>query len=840
MKEPTQADFLSPGNVSLSFVNNDFSSLTGKSPGALYVGEDAYPLRTWRDVLSATYDAIAKVDEERLRALVSERIVSLVSTDVNLLRQPRRHEATGLYFELNASAINLLGASRRLFMACGFDLAKIRVTSRGSDVIPASGETDVAQPATEEAVGEMKSHSFLNGDFAMLTGAHPVSLSVGNEIHPLRRWRDVLAATCDAIAKVDVDRLRSAALSDYKNFFADNAAALRRPRRHEVSGLFFETNADAVHITRQSRKLFQACGFDLGTIRLTYQRRDSVLDDVETERDPHSARVAILENKARAAVRSVARLARDLREARMKAREAVRAYWVSLENQGVPFVQAYTETMSKQSSEEMELLKELILKNYPEGVVLNNATVAILEKVAGKHFNEEEVSRVRLDMYIREDGTMLFPEMVMETEVQERMTALAKEFLTQDGMFAYGCLRQEFDGEIRHLPGEKEFTKFFDYFLGREVGAAFHSHGRLGKMMCFGKGVDGPKVLGEKVRDVLRECGDAVSITDFVTMLPYLTRDVIEYTGQNILDDVIVFDIDGERYLKLLDAYYLPDDFSDALSDFVVSTEAQQGVVSIVLLEAEFESRYGEGFRVNYALEDESVFKQVVLRSFRGEEHCWRGDVFTATGIKVSRNVVDEFVKIRKGVFHEEEFFDFALEKRGLGNHASLVCQYLRTRCIRLNRTMWISVEDFRARGILDANLREQVRALLKEQLGTSALLHIGLIPQMAFTAIPPMIIDGKEYAWNTYSLTSVAKHMINGLNIVNDEPSPYYVTAILLPDGVKIKNDGIVEHVFDICKESGLIPSSADKAFDYLKDKLVRMVKTQKLMSKINSYWRF
>ena len=109
MKEPTQADFLSPGNVSLSFVNNDFSSLTGKSPGALYVGEDAYPLRTWRDVLSATYDAIAKVDEERLRALVSERIVSLVSTDANLLRQPRRHEATGLYFELNARNLNLAG-----------------------------------------------------------------------------------------------------------------------------------------------------------------------------------------------------------------------------------------------------------------------------------------------------------------------------------------------------------------------------------------------------------------------------------------------------------------------------------------------------------------------------------------------------------------------------------------------------------------------------------------------------------------------------------------------------------------------------------------------------------
>jgi hypothetical protein len=422
----------------------------------------------------------------------------------------------------------------------------------------------------------------------------------------------------------------------------------------------------------------------------------------------------------------------------------------------------------------------------------------------------------------------------------ERMKNRAKELLAEYGMFAYGCLWNEFAGEMRNLSDEKDFARFFDRFFARDVGMVYASRDRLGKMMCLGEIQDVAETIGENVRGALAECGDAVSIDNLLVQLPYLSREVIEHVGQEVLHDVVVFDVEGERYLKLLESYFLPDDFSRVVSDFVAITEASQGVVSIVLLESEFESRYGEGFRVNYALEDESVFKQVVLMSFRGEEHCWRGDVFSAAGIKVSRNVVDEFVKIRKGVFHEEEFFDFALEKRGLNNHASLVCQYLRTRCIRLNRTMWISVEDFRTRGILDASLREKVRALLKEQLGTSALLHIGLIPEMALASIPSLIIDGKEYTWNSYSITSVAKHLINGLNIVNDEPSPYYVTAILLPDGVEVKKDGIVEHVFDICKESGMIPSSADEAFEFLKAKLVRMTKTQKLMRKINSYWRF
>jgi hypothetical protein len=141
----------------------------------------------------------------------------------------------------------------------------------------ADGEIGVEQRMPKpEKEASRSTLSYKYGDFSLLTGRSPVSLSVGTDVFPLRFWRDVLVATCDAIAKVDVDRLRAAALSGGMSLFADNAAALRRPRRHEASGLFFETNADAVHITRQSWKLFQACGFDLGTIQISFCGRESV------------------------------------------------------------------------------------------------------------------------------------------------------------------------------------------------------------------------------------------------------------------------------------------------------------------------------------------------------------------------------------------------------------------------------------------------------------------------------------------------------------------------------------------------------------------------------------
>ena len=478
-------------------------------------------------------------------------------------------------------------------------------------------------------------------------------------------------------------------------------------------------------------------------------------------------------------------------------------------------------------------LKDLILKNYPRGIVLNNATTALLEKESGKPLDEVDLNRVRLEMFARADGTLLYPEMVMGMDGLERMKNRAKELLAEYGMFAYGCLWNEFAGEMRNLLDERDFARFFDRFFARDVGMVYASRDRLGKMMCLGEIHDFPETIGEKVRSVLAECGDAVSIDNLLVQLPYLSREVIELVGQEVLHDVVVFDVEGERYLKLLESYFLPDDFSRVVSDFVAITEASQGVVSIVLLESEFESRYGEGFRVNYALEDESVFKQVVLMSFRGRVHDWNRDMFLPYGKRGNSNVAEMFLQSHQDLFHEEEFFKYALESRGLHNTGMLILTFLRKHCIRMSKEWWISLDGFDQKFELSDEQYDAIGHILNDAVGNGRFKSIIELGEDVYEQLPVLQSGEKTYPWNPYVLTSIAVQKVRNACVVNDEPSPYTVTAMILPANSGEIGD-VVDYVLRTFPKGFFV--DAEAAFDYLRVNHIRLTKTKKLIAKIKA----
>ena len=443
-------------------------------------------------------------------------------------------------------------------------------------------------------------------------------------------------------------------------------------------------------------------------------------------------------------------------------------------------------------------IRSVILRDYPNGIVLSNSIVALLEKELGERFDERYMDRVRLDMFSRNDGTLLFPEMVMGADSLAQMKCRARELLDCYGMFAYETLRAEFGAEIRNLDDNRDFVKFFERFATEDLGVIIAGDKRekiYGKM-CFGglngnvesdvesiiKTFDTIGKLKDCVRDKLVERGDAMSVAELFEQLPYLSRDVIEHVGEKLMPDVVTFELDGVRYLKLLEAFYLPDDFTRVVSDFIEVVEASRGVVSIVLLNAELERRYCEGFRVNFALEDDSVFKQVVLKSFKGSDHKWNRDMFLPHGKRKESNVAEMFLQSHQDIFHEEEFFKYARESRGINETGMLILTFLRKHCIRMSKEWWISLDGFdRKFGFTDIQYNE-IGNVLNASVGNSRFKSIVALGDDVYERLPALRCDGKEYAWNPYVLTSVAVHRVRSARVVNDEPSPYTVTAMILP----------------------------------------------------------
>ena len=99
------------------------------------------------------------------------------------------------------------------------------------------------------------------------------------------------------------------------------------------------------------------------------------------------------------------------------------------------------------------------------------------------------------------------------------------------------------------------------------------------KLLCLGKKLlsRGPnkhesiiqnprKIIDDKLREILSESGDAVSVDELLERLPHLSREVILRAAGEDMRDVVVFELEGIEYLKLLEAYYLPEDFSAAVT----------------------------------------------------------------------------------------------------------------------------------------------------------------------------------------------------------------------------------------------------------------------------------
>ncbi len=478
------------------------------------------------------------------------------------------------------------------------------------------------------------------------------------------------------------------------------------------------------------------------------------------------------------------------------------------------------------------VFKNVLNSDYPNGFDFKETSRRLVGERVGKSFGDAEADRLKGRMFQCADGLWLFSDMVISDDALRRMKERAGGFLSEDGYFSMDALHAEFEAEMRNIDDGRDFDAFFARFVAGDVRGVVRGHGEW--RVCFAASMSeasGWETIVKRIREVLKNCGDAVPVEDIIVQMPSLVRGVVVRLAREQMEDAVVFDAGGVEYIKLLESYYLPDDFSEVVSGFVETTEASQNVVSVVLLEAELDGRYGDGFRVNYGLEDDSVFKQVVAKSFTGKDHGWNRDMFTRNGRRGESNVAEVFMKGHRDKFHEEDFFRYALESRGMKNRGMLILTFLRKHCIRLSRDWWISTDSFEARfGMGDAQYH-QVGIVLNEVVGNNRFVPISSLGEDVYDRFPRLECEGKEYPWNPYLLTSVAVHKVRNAKVVNDEPSPYTVTAMILPHTAEIIGD-VVEYVLGTFPKGYF--NDVDSAFRYLKMNNVRLTKTEKLVAKI------
>lgn len=489
---------------------------------------------------------------------------------------------------------------------------------------------------------------------------------------------------------------------------------------------------------------------------------------------------------------------------------------------------------------DIRTLRTIICRNFGNGFVFNTGAIKLLENILERECSEVELRGLKRLMFKRSDDIYLLPEMVADKNTIAGMVARVREYFATYGCFSLSILYDEFGHELSNLTNPESDFRLFLLKAILPNAANGKIFGRLQRQICIPKDLNEEGVvqkLASRIREILQGYGDAVFIDDLVHELPFLNCFALEMILQEYVADVIAIDVDGMSYWKLLDSFGLPDDFVDYLHLTVSSMEQVQTAPSLQTLSDAMEQQYGEGFREIYAIDDDDVFKQIVQISLKDGQYCWNRNVLTKQNSKQELNIADEFLQIQRGLFHESDFFNYAESHRGLTNTGMLILTFLRNKCVRLDQTHWMSLKEFDELSNFSEEMAAQITNDLDLLRGSKAFLSLGILPNAFLSSLPVLTINGQVFYWNHYLLASIASHRIPKIQVINDESSPYTVTAMSIPKEVVCQGD-VIDYVFQDLRKNHCVFPSVDDAFEYLRTYQIRVVKTKKLCARIRTFW--
>lgn len=511
-----------------------------------------------------------------------------------------------------------------------------------------------------------------------------------------------------------------------------------------------------------------------------------------------------------------------------------------------PDVPAQAETAASASTEastaDIAPFITVLLRDFSAGFEFNDSSVRLLESAVGQPCPESVRKELKRVMFKRHDGIYLLQEMVAEPETLAELKRRIEEYFSHYHAFSLSVLYDEFADRLSALTNpDSDFRLFLLNAILPELPEGGDIFGRQQKQICIPGSSSQREVLeflAEQFREKLRENGDAVLMDELLSELPCLNFAAAEDIIREQIPDAVEIKMDGLQYWKLLESFCLPEDFGEILGQIIGGIEQQGKIPSLQAVATGLEVQYGSDFREIYALDDDEVFRQVIFKSIQNGDYTWKNNLLVKRAEKRETNVADEFLQTRHGIFEETEFFDYAAQHRGLTNKGMLVLTFLRCKCVRLDQFHWIGLADFEKLADFTEETAAKMIQLLKSRLAHQLFLPLGTLPNAFYSELPPIHIQGQPFYWNEYLLASIAEHKLHALQVANTDPSPYTVTAMVLPDVNDYDGSDVIGFVFRALRRASSRFDSADQVFEYLKEHKVRMSRTKQLMERINSFW--
>lgn len=763
------------------------------SPSTLTMPDGTFTVKYWSEVLDRCFYYAFRHNPSKVEELVDIeapfRKAVLFSRTPESLRRPKKL-GEGLYMETNLSAHGIVKSVCGLMAYCGFPVKEFSITYRTQNARPKEKQTG---PTGEETSAAKFTKRL---DFSTFTAGITIPI----------KCQDAFLANLS----VDLERGKShpvtLAIGEHRFGVSINNIGFSDPTRKRNLAFLWRRNAP---IAKSFQATFPDAFRQLGEDHTNHTGIDTKLTVFCS--DTRDVFQITLDTPLMAVG--------EAEEKEIPEKPAVRQDTVDIS----PFI-------------------SVLMTEFPEGFEFNDSSVRLLENAVGKPCSEAERKELKRVMFKRHDGIFLLQEMVAAPDTLTELKKRIEEYFSRYHAFSLSVLYDEFADRLSALTNpDSDFRLFLLNAILPELPEGGDIFGRQQKQICISGSSSQQEVmefLAEQFREKLRENGDAVLMDELLSELPCLNLAAADDILRTQVPEAVEIKMDGLQYWKLLESFCLPEDFSGILNENIGGIEQQGKIPSLQAVATGLEVQYGSDFREIYALDDDEVFRQVIFKSIRNGDYTWKNNLLIKRAEKRETNVADEFLQARHGIFEETEFFDYAARHRGLTNKGMLILTFLRCKCVRLDQFHWIGLPDFEKLADFTEETAAKMTQLLKNRLGHQLFLPLGTLPSAFYSELPPIHIQDRPFYWNEYLLASIAEHKFHALQVVNTEPSPYTVTAMVLPDVNDYDGEDVIGFVFRALQRASKRFDSADQVFEYLKEHKVRMFRTKQLVERINSFW--
>ena len=721
----------------------DQGVFTGTQPVALYCGNEVVKVANWRDVFIKAVDILAERNLGKFVDAARNFGNSYVGLSSAKMRAPFEH-ASGVWIDLYLDPSGIIRNTRKLFKGCGVGLSQVGV------VFAERGKIMVEQEAVQLRDDFVTKAERINGMFYQysnarvrhqnFSGKYPVTLLVDGDEYDLEgNWRNILVKTVEALDGISRDKLIEVVKNFSASYFAMSDKGMRCPYRHVASGVCVDKCLDPTNCVYYSRKLFQMCGTPLGDIGIVYVDKNAEISVVA------QGRKNVVEDGGN-----------------------------------------------------VSILEEDIRENYAAGFDFSESSKRLVEERTGNLFSNASIHVLQGKMFERKDGLWFFEDQISDAELRSEISAQCQRWLEENPIVNLTQFVDMVGNRASNLEDDFDRGKYAEYVIRQsDFGRSCDFNGKRGGRFCFCAevGADAAKkAFAGKVEAVLRDRCDVVPVSELADLFPMVSADWMVGNLPELLPDAILEDIGNRCFaFKLLEFYYLPDDFAEVFHSVIDELAADDEVLSVARILSALSDRYGYDFKDSFAL-SENAFKQIATHVDR-EHRGWTGAILGCVddGGKEHLTFRQIVEKQFPRVFSHEEFYRFGATAWGWSeDHRAWHHKQLWNSFIRYDAEHWSPVEYFKGATGWNQNVETKIGEALQSLLGTSPFFSLNKVPQQFLDNLPDLQMDGKPVRWTRELLASVAYFCLPRVRVLNHAVAPYEVTSLLVPPDVSAGADGV------------------------------------------------